>query len=127
MSMAYLLKRPLWSEVQDKYGNNIQIGYEYKYYSGQYNNRLFDYPQTIDNNKTLNAVLAEVEEKMDPEGMHRPTTEWEFVRYLDYEITIFKLQTTIGYAVSLPLHFYEGSNAKNIIKFENSKFIFMTI
>ena len=65
MSMAYLLKRPLWSEVQDKYGNNIQIGYEYKYYSAQYNNRLFEYPKTIDNNKTLNEVLTQVEKKIE--------------------------------------------------------------
>ena len=84
--MSYLLRRPI--KIKDKFGQEIPIGYEYKYYSGQYNNRLFEYPQTIDNNKTLNAVLAEVEEKMDPEGMHRPTTEWQFVRFLDYEITI---------------------------------------
>ena len=117
MSMAYLLRKPI--KIKNAYGQEIRIGYEYKYFSSQYNNRLFEYPQTIDNNKTLNAVLAEVEEKMDPEGMHRPTTEWQFVRYLHYEIAVFRLQSTIGYAVSLPLHFYEDSNAKNVIKFEN--------
>ena len=98
MSMAYLLRKPI--KAKNKFDQEIQIGYEYKYFSSQYNNRLFDFPTTIDNNKTLNAVLAEVADKMDPEGMHRPTTEWQFVRYMHYEIAIFKLQSTIGYVVS---------------------------
>ena len=54
-------------------------------------------------------------------NLKKPNSEWEFVKYLNYEITTFLLGTTIGYAVSLPLHFYEGSNEKNIVKFENLK------
>ena len=120
--MSYLLRRPLWSEQNEK-GERKQIGWEYKYYSGQYNNRLFEYPQTIDNNQTLNSVLKQTEKLIinNTDFHDRPDTEWKFVRFLDYEITIFKLQTTIGYTVSLPLHFYEDSNKKNVIKFENLK------
>ena len=120
ISMSYLLRRPIWT-IPDVRGNREQIGWEYKYYSGQYNNRLFEYPQTIDNNKTLNAVLTQTEKLIinNTQFHDRPDTEWKFVRFLDYEITIFKLQTTIGYAVSLPLHFGEDSNKKKVIKFEN--------
>ena len=122
ISMSYLLRRPLWT-VPDERGERKQIGWEYKYYSGQYNNRLFEYPQTIDNNQTLNSVLKQTEKLIinNTDFHDRPDTEWKFVRFLDYEITIFKLQTTIGYAVSLPLHFYEDSNKKNVVKFENLK------
>ena len=113
MSMAYLLKRILYKrdehgeiETNEK-GDLIILGYEYKYFSAQYNNRLFEYPQTIDNNKTLNEILKKVEKKLKEQSwFERPSTEWKFVRYLHYEIAIFRLESTIGYAVSLPLHFY---------------------
>ena len=112
MSMAYLLKRILYKrdergEIEkNEKGDPIILGYEYKYFSAQYNNRLFEYPQTIDNNETLNEILKRVEKKLKEHSwFERPSTEWKFVRYLHYEIAIFKLQTTIGYAVSLPLHF----------------------
>jgi hypothetical protein len=99
-----------------------QIGYEFKYFTTQYNNRVFEYPQTICNNATLKNIITDIEKKLE-EGKNivRPNTEWEFVKYVDYEVTIFRLQSTIGYAVRLPLHFYEGSNEKNIVKFENLK------
>ncbi len=46
---------------------------------------------------------------------------WKFYKFLHYEISAFRLQSTIGYAVNFPLHFYEDSNKKNVIKFENLK------
>ena len=97
------------------------VGNEYKYMSAQYNNRLFETPKTIDNNKTLNEVLTETEEKINNYKADRPNTMWKFYKFLHYEIDVFRLQSTIGYDVSLPLHFYEGSNFKNVIKFENLK------
>jgi hypothetical protein len=81
----------------------------------------YEYPKTIDNNQTLNEILTQVQGLIKPEIVERPSTEWKFLRYLHYEIAIFRLQSTIGYAVSLPLHFYEDSNKKNVIKFENLK------
>ena len=36
----------------------IPDGYEYKYYSAQYNNRLFDYPQIIDNNNIIDNQIS---------------------------------------------------------------------
>jgi hypothetical protein len=57
ISMAYLLKRPIWTKEDEK-GQKKQIGYEYKYFSDQYNSRLCEYPKTIDNNQTLNEVLT---------------------------------------------------------------------
>ena len=37
------------------------------------------------------------------------------------EVTGYEFKYFDGYAVSLPFHFYEGSNEKNIVKFENLK------
>jgi hypothetical protein len=62
MSMAYLLRKPI--KIKNAYGQEIRIGYEYKYFSSQYNSRLFEYPKTIDNNQTLNEVLTDVEKKI---------------------------------------------------------------
>jgi hypothetical protein len=89
--------------------------------SAQYNNRLFEFPKTIDNNKTLKEILTETEAKINNYKADRPNTMWKFYKFLHYEISAFRLQSTIGYAVSLPLHFYEDSNKKNVIKFENLK------
>jgi len=123
ISLAYLLKRPMYDREYNEEGEIIKstlIGYEYKYFSAQYNNRILEYPEIIDNNKTLNIVLSQVENKIkELTKVEKPSTEWKFVRYLYYEITTFKLQSTIGRAVSLPLHFYKGSNEKNVVKFEN--------
>ena len=88
MSMAYLLKRILYKrdehgeiETNEK-GDLIILGYEYKYFSAQYNNRLFEYPQTIDNNKTLNEILTNIEKKLKEQSwFERPSTEWKFERY----------------------------------------------
>jgi hypothetical protein len=57
----------------------------------------------------------------DLEVENRPDTTWKFYKFMHYEISIFRLESTIGYAVSLPLHFYEDSNKKNVVKFENLK------
>jgi hypothetical protein len=53
------------------------------------------------------------------EGLKQPSTEWKLYKFLDYEITTYKLDTTIGHAVSLPTHFYEGCNINNVVKIEN--------
>ena len=120
ISFGYILKRPIIFSHED--GRIEVTGYEFKYFDGQYNNRLFEYPQTISNNTSLKNILTDVETKLEEgKNIKRPNTEWVFVKYIDYEITTFLLGTTIGYAVSLPLHFYEGSNEKNIVKFENLK------
>lgn len=111
ISFAYILRR--WVKDTESY--------EYKYYSSQYNNRLFEYPQTIDNNKTLNEVLNDTEKKLKVYNVDRPSTEWKFYKFMHYEVAVFRLSTTIGYAISLPIHFYQGSNEKNLVKFENLK------
>ena len=59
--LAYLLRRPIYEYEYNNEGKIIrvirQLGYEYWYISAQYNNSLFEYPETIDNNATLNKVL----------------------------------------------------------------------
>ena len=134
MSMAYILYRPkyktnkagtlyLYKKVKSPSGiiieEMIQDGYEYKYYSAQYNNRLFDYPQIIDNNKALNSTLSDIKGKLALQKFERPDTSWKFLKFTHYEIVTFLLGTTIGKAINLPLHFFQDSNNKNIVKFEN--------
>ena len=61
----------LYNQQQTAFKFNISFAYllvstvgnEYKYMSVQYNNRLFEFPKTIDNNKTLKEVLTETEGK----------------------------------------------------------------
>jgi hypothetical protein len=89
--------------------------------SAQYNNRLFEFPKTIENNKTLQEILTETEAKINNCKADGPNTMRKFYKFLHYEISVFRLQSTIGYTVGLPLHFYEDSNKKNVVKFENLK------
>jgi hypothetical protein len=120
ISFGFLLKRPIIFRHED--GRMENKGYEFKYVSPQYNNRSFEFPQTISNNATLQNIITDIEKKIkEGKSIVRESTEWRFVKYINYEIVIFRLESTIGYAVSLPLHFYEGSNEKNIVKFENLK------
>jgi hypothetical protein len=85
-----------------------------------HNNRLFEYPETIENNKSLNSILSQIEKKINEgKGVERPNTEWEFVKYMHYEIAVFRLSTTIGKAINLPTWFSEGSNKTNVVKFDN--------
>ena len=115
----------LYNQQQTAFKFNISFAYllvstvgnEYKYMSAQYNNRLFEFPKTIENNKTLKEILTETEAKINNYKADRPNTMWKFYKFLHYEISAFRLQSTIGYAVSLPLHFYEDSNKKNVIKY----------
>jgi hypothetical protein len=46
-------------------------------------------------------------------------SEWKFYSYLHYEVVVYKTNLTIGNAVALPEHFYNQSNEKNLIKFDN--------
>jgi hypothetical protein len=80
--MSYLLRTPLRT-IPDERGNQEQIGWEYKYYSGQYINTLFEYPQTIDNNKTLNTVLAQAEKLIiNNTQFHDRAYQYIFMRVL---------------------------------------------
>ena len=69
----------------------------------------------------MNEVLRETEAKIRDYKADRPNTQWKFYKFMHYEISLYRLQTTIGYAVSLPLHFYKGSNEKNVAKIKNLK------
>ena len=121
--------RQLYNQQATAFKFNLSFGYilkhidtkQYKYFSPQWNNRFFDFPETISNTKSLTEVLNKIDMDMYKfkESLKRPSTEWKFYKFLDYEITTYKLDTTIGHAVSLPTHFYEGCNINNVVKFEN--------
>ncbi len=72
----------LYNQQQTAFKFNISFAYllvstvdnEYKYMSAQYNNRLFEFPKTIDNNKTLKEVLTETEGKINNYKAERPNT-----------------------------------------------------
>lgn len=134
MSMAYILFRPkyktdktgkkyIYKKVKQPNGLIIEemifIGYEFKYFSAQYNNRLFEFPVIINNNSSLNSTIGLIKKKLHPDNMSKPDTSWKFYKFLHYEVVTFLLGTTIGKAINLPLHFNKDSNEKNIVKFEN--------
>ena len=60
----------LYRQQDTSFKFNISLGYiltngqYYKYYSPQYNNRLFDYPKTIDNNNSLIVEINNVENEI---------------------------------------------------------------
>ena len=109
VSFAYLLQ-------------NINDRKKFKYFSAQYNTKLFDYPETISNRSTLTGVINQINQEFSnykDQKIKRPNSQWKFYKFLHYEISVFRLETTIGAKVSLPLHFFQGENFKNIVKFEN--------
>ena len=63
ISFGYILKRPLI--VRNEYERMEQKGYEFKYVSPQYNNRSFEFPQTINNNATLQNIITDIERKLE--------------------------------------------------------------
>jgi hypothetical protein len=94
----------LYNQQQTVFKFNISFTYllvstvrnEYKYMSAQYNNRLFEFPKTIEINKTLQEILTETEAKINNYKADRPNTMWKFYKFLHYEISVFRLQSTIA-------------------------------
>jgi len=93
----------LYNQQQTAFKFNISFAYllvstvgnEYKYMSAQYNNRLFEFPKTIDNNKTLKEILTETEAKINNYKQIDQTqcgsfTSFYIVRYLylDYSLLL---------------------------------------
>ena len=118
ISMAYILYKNIY---EDDDPSKKVIGYTIKYYYSSINNKsLFEHPIEIHDRKTLNNFINKsVIDIANQKGVTRDDTQWSFYQYLHYEVVIYKTNLTIGNAISLPEHFYENSNEKNIIKFDD--------
>jgi len=122
--MAYILYKPYNEYYKDEKGNLQlkQVGYTVKYYYSSINNNpLFDHPIEIHDRKTLTQFSHEAVIKIAKlDGLKGfEDSEWKFYSYLHYEVVVYKTNLTIGNAVALPEHFYNQSNEKNVIKFDN--------
>ena len=47
------------------------------------------------------------------------SSKWKFCKFLDVKFHVYEMNTPIGKANELPIHFKEGSNNKALIKYEN--------
>ena len=119
--MAYTLYRPVYKENEKGFKTTEILGYEIRYYySSINNNSLFEHPIEIHDRKTLNNfVNKSVIDIASLKKIDRDGSDWKFYYYLHYEVVIYKTNLTIGNAVALPEHFYNKSNEKNLIKFDN--------
>jgi hypothetical protein len=72
--------------------------------------------QLLGDNPLINKSVIDI---ASLKKINRADSVWKFYYYLHYEIVIYKTNLTIGNAVALPEHFYNNSNEKNIIKFDN--------
>ncbi len=119
--MAYTFYRTVYKKNEKGYNTDEILGYEIRYYySSINNNSLFENPIEIHDRKTLNEFINKsVIDISSLNKVIRETSEWKFYYYLHYEVVVYKTNLTIGNAVALPDHFYNQSNEKNLIKFDN--------
>ena len=120
--MSYILYKPIYDK--DEEGNNIEpaLGNLIRYfYSSANNNSLFDHPVEIHDRKTLLKFVHDAVVKISQIFIKKGFEDsgWKFHSYLHYEVVVYKTNLTIGNAVALPEHFYNQSNEKNLIKFDN--------
>ena len=100
------------------------IGHQIRYYySSMGNNAMFEHPVEIHDRKTLTKFIHDsvIDISMLKPKNKVEDSEWKFYTYLHYEIVVYQTNLTIGNAnaVALPEHFYNKSNEKNLIKFDN--------
>ena len=121
VSMSYVIYKPIYEK--DANGYNVRlIGYQVRYFHSSINNNsLFEHPAEIHDRKTLTQFSHEAVIKIAKlDGLKGfEDSEWKFYSYLHYEVVVYKTNLTIGNAVALPEHFYNQSNEKNVIKFDN--------
>ena len=119
--MAYTLYRPVYKKNEKGFNTTEILGHEIRYYySSINNNALFEHPIEIHDRKTLNEFINKsVIDIASLKKIDRDGSDWKFYYYLHYEVVIYKTNLTIGNAVALPDHFYNNSNEKNLIKFDN--------
>jgi hypothetical protein len=120
--MSYILYKPIYDK--DEEGNNIEpaLGNLIRcFYSSANNNSLFDHPVEIHDRKTLLKFVHDAVVKISQIDIKKGFEDsgWKFHSYLHYEVVVYKTNLTIGNAVALPEHFYNQSNEKNLIKFDN--------
>ena len=121
IAMAFVIYRPIYEKDENGYNKRI-IGYHLRYYySSMGNNAMFEHPVEIHDRKTLTTFIHEsvISISTLKPAKKVEDSEWKFYSYLHYEIVVYQTNLTIGNAVALPEHFYNKSNEKNVVKFDN--------
>ena len=82
----------------------------------------FEKPVVVDNKKDIERIIATVEKEDLIEKLTRQVANnsaWKIYKFLGIAFHIYEMNTPIGKANELPIHFKQGSNEKALIKYEN--------
>ena len=82
----------------------------------------FENPVVVDNKNDIERIIAKVEKEDLIEKVTRQVANnsaWKFYKFLGIAFHIYEMNTPIGKANELPIHFKQGSNEKALIKYEN--------
>jgi len=82
----------------------------------------FENPVVVDNKNDIESIISKVKKE---DLIEKVTTKvatdsaWQFYKFLGIAFHIYEMNTPIGKANELPIHFKQGSNEKALIKYEN--------
>jgi len=81
----------------------------------------FENPIVVDNKKDIDDIIKKLTsaDLIEQYMLQRKDSRWKFYRFLDVKFHVYEMNTPIGKANELPIHFKEGSNEKALIKYEN--------
>jgi hypothetical protein len=82
----------------------------------------FENPVVVDNKNDIESIISKVQKEDLIEKVTRQVANnsaWKFYKFLGIAFHIYEMNTPIGKANELPIHFKQGSNEKALIKYEN--------
>ncbi len=82
----------------------------------------FENPVVVDNKNDIESIISKVKKEDLIEKVTRQVANnsaWKFYKFLGIAFHIYEMNTPIGKANELPIHFKQGSNEKALIKYEN--------
>ena len=82
----------------------------------------FENPVVVDNKNDIKSIISKVQKEDLIEKITRQVANnsaWKFYKFLGIAFHIYEMNTPIGKANELPIHFKQGSNEKALIKYEN--------
>ena len=101
--------------------NIITVSFDLHYASTNTRLKGFENPVVVDNKKDIDNIIKKISQSdlIEDFMRQRKDSQWKFYRFLSVEFHVYEMNTPIGKANELPIHFKEGSNEKALIKYEN--------
>ena len=77
----------------------------------------FENPVVVDNKKDIDDIIKKLTsaDLIEQFMKQRADSRWKFYKFLDVKFHVYEMNTPIGKANELPVHFKTGSNAKALI------------